>query len=324
MKRLLVITGILIFFLIGSNSFAYTDNCALVKDYNPYGDLAWNFKTAYENLSWKELLPKNWLKKAIENLKKYCCNWSEKEWSCSFENGEQEKLKTNNDYPRSPYLYDHLVNVMLRRLSPYPYEDVEKDEKSEEWQTFISWFANNATWGIPQDLLTKYNEYWKRSDNRISWFPRYRLSLYNWVSNTAYQIVMEGVLKDNKVDTKSNMFKDTDKFEKIADWDLTTKHLNVCQIATNYSRAFWNFDSSDLTLAEAYCINRVYDILVSYSELYSKYIKIQWNILAQRALENYNNYFNSRTQSINTSVTRSNTYLFWVVKGVWQITSICN
>ena len=319
MRRLGIRIALSWFFFIGSTCFAYTDNCDLVKNYDANWDLAGHFETAYKSTQWTGLLTEATLKRAIANLKHYCC--FDKKDAC--ENTGNLKEVVKDWYTRSPYLYDHLIDVMLRNLSPYPYEGLSGDAKAVEWNNIINAYATRTTWAVPNEATTQYNKYWKDQSNWSNEYPVYRISLYNWVSDSAYQQVIEWASK-KWTEVQTTTEDDSKKFEKFDKWDLTTKHLNVCQIATNFSTKLWNFNSADLTIAESRCIDRVYDVLLRYIYVYSHYIEVQSNLLAYRAVDNYNNYFNSRTQSINTTITRANTYLFWVIRAVWKITSICN
>ena len=311
--------------MLWSWCFAYTDNCNLVENFNDFGTLPENFKNAFDNTPWNQLLTEAGLKRALVNLKAYCCNEWKFKWKCDTNISQQLKQAVTDpdikwaDYPKSPYLYDHLVSVMLRRLSEYSYMGVEMDKQAKERYEEYSWYKNNTDWRTAGDFTSIYNKYRHKSDNRENSAPKYRLSLYNGVSSSSYQNAIEWVWNE-----QTTVRPDTEKINNYDNWDLTTKHLNTCLVATRFAIRLWNFDSSDLTLLEPQCINKVYSIMYNYSSLYKDIVETQTNLLAQNTLNNYYQYFNARRSTVNTTITRAYWYLFWIVKLVWKITAQCN
>ena len=64
----------------------------------------------------ESVLPTEALGKALENLKKYCCQSNGTgDNTCTAYQGNQKQ-----NYPQSPYLYDQLIDVSLRRLDAIP------------------------------------------------------------------------------------------------------------------------------------------------------------------------------------------------------------
>jgi hypothetical protein len=53
--------------------------------------------------------------KALTNLKKYCC-FNTEELKLDKICEKLEKKDKDNDYPKSPFLIDHILSVMVRRL----------------------------------------------------------------------------------------------------------------------------------------------------------------------------------------------------------------
>jgi hypothetical protein len=64
------------------------------------------------NKIYEKVLPSIAFKQALTNLKAYCCLNGDR-LSCS--SGEKENLPTKY-FPESIYLFDHLIDVAMRRL----------------------------------------------------------------------------------------------------------------------------------------------------------------------------------------------------------------
>jgi len=108
------------------------------------------------------------LNTAILNLKKYCC---EKElWWLSFER-ETCKADKNSFNPNSldsPYLFDHLFDVIMRRLNWLTWENdiyvdtkMTVDEKWAERRSRITEKAEDLSGSDVQSIIDKYKEFWK-------------------------------------------------------------------------------------------------------------------------------------------------------------------
>ena len=105
-----MITAMIMITMIGG---AFADDsihdCGTVVGKNLEGTLS-----MYEVISgYKTVIPKDAFNKALINLKTYCC--SQKKITCTPEEMDalpKEKLMS----PESPYLFDHLIDVTMRRL----------------------------------------------------------------------------------------------------------------------------------------------------------------------------------------------------------------
>lgn len=100
---------------------------------------------------------------ARSHLLAYCCRENEKlfkaedflsTWQC----------KTATAWPDSPYWYDHLIDIGMRKLSGrkdeiYPEMDLDKDAK--EWQDFLS---NSEKAKNPVNVSEEYKKHWKLND----------------------------------------------------------------------------------------------------------------------------------------------------------------
>ena len=94
-------------------SCALADDCNILTDIDHtlpidkhIESLVGVYGTAYE-----AVLPAESFKRALINLKAYCCSQAFGEY-CSVD----DKNNTSSAYPKSAFLFDHLLDVAMRRL----------------------------------------------------------------------------------------------------------------------------------------------------------------------------------------------------------------
>ena len=100
------------------------------------------------------------------NLKKYCCN-NEKWWLKKDYKTCKEDIPFYNDNTLdSPYLFDHLFDVIMRRLNwlsgdknIYTKTEMTIDNSWAERREFITNRALSSEWASVQSIKTKYNQY---------------------------------------------------------------------------------------------------------------------------------------------------------------------
>ena len=132
-----------------------------------------NFLTIDEQLA---IIDKPSLNTAMLNLKKYCCEneiwWlTQKSETC-----KKDKAFFNPNVPDSPYLFDHLFDVIMRRLSwltwdtdIYTYSNMTTDEKWTERRSRISEQAENISGAIPQTIIDKYQIFRTQSPSNLNY-----------------------------------------------------------------------------------------------------------------------------------------------------------
>lgn len=145
-------------------SFAQNDNldrwdCLFVQD-----KTWWNFWIMFDTRSGQNetVYPKESIRAALLNLKAYCCN----EWwiigkehiSCKY---DADAWLFPKEYPQSKFLYDHLVDVGLRRLDAMDnllYEGVVPDPLWKAWRDFINKKWSQEEWTSPSDIVPEFNK----------------------------------------------------------------------------------------------------------------------------------------------------------------------
>lgn len=132
-----------------------------------------NFLTTEQQ---QAIITKNDLNTALLNLKKYCCTnelwWIEQNLSTC----RDDKELFNENSLDSPYLFDHLIDVIMRRLNwlsgenyIYTKTNMTLDDK---WAARRARIVNQATsedWAISQNIIDEYEKIRKSSSSDL-WY----------------------------------------------------------------------------------------------------------------------------------------------------------
>ena len=177
-----LITLISIISCIINFSLAITDN----SDCGQFASLSFNNWNWFSIIDWARETDKNQysnfldinqqtnilykkdLNVAMINLKKYCCEkelwWLEmKSHTC-----QDDKKFFNDNALDSPYLFDHLFDIQMRRLNWLTwdndiYKNMTQDPKWEGRRSFINEKAENLSGSDAQSIIDEYNKVWEQS-----------------------------------------------------------------------------------------------------------------------------------------------------------------
>lgn len=128
------------------------NDCNIVTETN-FNGTQWLFElTSYTNV-----VPVDAFNIAIIHLQAYCCN--EKKILCS--DTLKNKLPTEKNYPQSPYLFDHLIDVTMRRLDGIPElaYGLPPDKAGEARRKTITKFANNTNGEHAETIKDTFTSY---------------------------------------------------------------------------------------------------------------------------------------------------------------------
>lgn len=144
------------------NSFNVVDATRETND-NPYT----NFLSIEQQ---RNIITKEDLNTAILNLKKYCCEnqlWWVTQNSSTCKN---DSAFFNDNTPDSPYLFDHLFDVIMRRLNwlnwdtnIYSKTKMTLDDKWLERRTRIDEKAESISGSTPESIINEYIKTWSAS-----------------------------------------------------------------------------------------------------------------------------------------------------------------
>lgn len=155
MKKYIAITIIISLATIGTT---YASDCSILVDENKTTKIDANIEAIVSGYpeAYKNVLPTEAFKKALINLKAHCCTKEIKK-SCSADDIKNIQLP----YPESAYLFDHLLDIAMRRLDGITWlaYNLSPDPTAIERRTKITEIANNAN-GMPaktiEDIYIKY------------------------------------------------------------------------------------------------------------------------------------------------------------------------
>ena len=121
-----------------------------------------NFLTTEQQL---KIIDKDSLNTAILNLKKYCCE--KNLWTVTQETCSKDKTFFNDNSLDSPYLYDHLFDVIMRRLiwltwdtNIYTKSNMSVDNTWAKRRWWIDEQAESVSWSTPQTIIDEYQKFW--------------------------------------------------------------------------------------------------------------------------------------------------------------------
>ena len=265
------------------------------------------------------------LNTAILNLKKYCCENSI--WSIAPDHSycEIDHVFFNSNSLDSPYLFDHLFDVIMRRLSGLSwdaniYQNMKLDHKWEKRRNLISSHAESASWSSPQTIIKEYQD--MRSAN-------YDISSRvnnKFVSDSTsnFLLYVSGQWDSKESKEIANAFKDYGK------WSLYDRYRNACAL-TEYFYALLLGGDTNSTVKNTTIINVtnwVCDSIISNQikseNMYTKLVmKKSANLFQKNHFEWYTSYMHNRMESLQSTWRNSVNKFFDVVRAVPQLIKNC-
>ncbi len=244
-KKILIIPAFILWFIINF-SLAETD----FSDCGIFASLSFNNGNWFDIVNWaretennnrsnfldidqqKAIIWKSDLNVAMINLKKYCCE--HELWWLEYQSKtcQDDKDFFNNNAPDSRYLFDHIFDVTMRRLSWLTWEHnvypkMTEDNQATQWRARITKKAENLSGSDAQSIINEYTTHWKQSPskynitNEIYW--KFQDSYENFLTYVSW-----------KWESKNN---DSTAWKKVAEAlkqynqrTLYDKYINACAI----------------------------------------------------------------------------------------------
>lgn len=125
-----------------------------------------------KNWNNNKILPNEAIEKAAKNLQKFCCTENSLKNDLDY---CSNSVDLNWDFASSAYLYDHILDVSLRRLdAKIENENGENlmywltwDPKWKAWRDFITKHGNSYNWSVPIEIINEYKKNWEIKNNTI-------------------------------------------------------------------------------------------------------------------------------------------------------------
>jgi len=222
--------------------------------------------TIIKNWNKDNILPQDAIEIAVKNLQKFCCT----EESLKTELGYCD-ISKDWDFPSSAYLYDHILDVSLRRL------DAKVDNKNWEnlmywlswdpqgksWREFITEHGNSSNGSVPVQIVDEFKKNREIKSNLLNWMANHDMPWWD------------------------------DKFNNYKEWTLWEKYARICETSVYlYLGLIPNADKAKLDKAYKNCKSLI-NTRIKNEYDYTKAILMQkWNKLLHVNIKTYlDSYF---------------------------------
>ncbi len=309
MKKICVLIVVL-FSLVSVTFAADTDwDCSIIFSKN---DILSKWDENNENeivANLAQAMPRKALEKAFDNLNAYCCA-TKKTKNCNITND-------NKFYPESIFLFDHILDVYLRRLDAKQQNDnwddllydLEPDLSGKDWRDFITNRANDINGSLPLEINEKYKNMWTYTQNISQFSSNYWTDMDNW------KISVENAIKLNDSRTLR------DKYNLACDVAKYIGELNTGWIRIQTSEA------NKITTQEYVLCKNLTNNRIQNENIYTKTVLMQKaNVLLWSNMKSYlGNYFvSNKLSDLQKLVFDINTSLYEVNKAIITLTPRCS
>lgn len=251
-------------------------------------------------------LPEQAIHRALLNLQAHCCtsNESNKNGTGCKKSSSDRKDRVN--YPQSTFLFDHLVDVLMRRLAnDKSYAGLPPEKKSEERNNKLDSLMLAAKGILPLEFQNEYDKYRKLQ-------PQYLLSGYNESNSLSYIQTIRS--KDNE-----------DRLKNYKDWSIRTAYSNVCSVATYLMMLLApNNMNNPVQNAREQCTLQTKNMLKKESNYHYNIVVYKADQLQRDTLQLYaNNYFGQRVQNLMDKLATLSTEWLGVARQVPKLVPLC-
>lgn len=226
MKKIVILIAILLSFLSVTYAAKTDWDCVLVLSKNRI--LASRDESNEELTNLIKSMPKEAMEKALDNLGKYCCD-AKIISTC-------DSSSDNTLYPESIYIFDHILDVYLRRLDAKDnlMYNLSADPSGQEWREFIIEHGNEVEWSKPMEIKGKYDTFWTWTKNVVSFVDNDSKTKSDRKNNIENQIKLydEWTLRD-KYNLACDMANYISEHKYVNGKWLTQSEYNLCKTITN-------------------------------------------------------------------------------------------
>lgn len=186
----------------------------------------------------RNILKKDDLNTSILNLKKYCCENGK--WNLWVDTCEKDKPYFNDNALDSPYLFDHIFDVIMRRLNGLNWEKniytktkMSLDDKWEERRKRIDKEAKSVSGSTPQTIITKYQQIWKQSPSSLWYNITQKIYGAFWNENSTFLSYVSWSWNSEESKQIAEAFKNYDK------WTLYDRYINAWALSEYFYALLW-------------------------------------------------------------------------------------
>ena len=259
----------------------------------------------------KLILTKNDLNTAILNLKKYCCE--KNKWWLSQKTCDDDKASFNPNAMDSEYLFDHIFDVMMRRLAWLTgdkniYVKSNMTEVDDMWgkrREFITDKAEDLSWSDAQSIIDEYQKYWMKSKPNL-WYDIAEEIDRSFGANND-QDFLRYVVRENGDKSTNKNGKIAEALKNYNEWTLYDRYNNAC-VLSMYFYALLNYQNSDNS-DRGTLINRLSDrrcekLVQAQIENENRYVQVvlqySSNLFAENYIEGYMQYLYDRSVKLKS------------------------
>ena len=271
------------------------------------------------------------LNTAILNLKKYCCE-NEKWWlSQTDETCMKDRWVFNANALESPYLFDHIFDVMMRRLAwlkwekhIYEYTNMTTDDKWTEWRERISGVAENPAGSTPQLIINEYKKYRKQSVPGLGFNIASKIYASFWDNED--EIFLKYISWQWDSEESKNIAKAIKKYNERTLYD---RYVNACAMSEYfYSLLHSKFSKPDREttvrrVSNWVCNNAVQTQINAENAYVKLVIQQSSNLFLLNYIQWYMNYLRGRADVVKQKQQKIKDGLLAIARQVPEIISEC-
>ena len=254
----------------------------------------------------REIIDNNSLNTAILNLKKYCCDNELWGLTQDIDTCKIDEKFFNPNTIDSPYLFDHIFDVIMRRLSWLTWENdiytktnMTGDSKWLERRQRIDEQAENISWANPQVIINKYSNFWKESPLKLG---------YN-INNDIHKAFLEHNSNTFLTYAKWNWWSPESKkianaLQNYKERSLRDRYDNACALSEFFyaflSKAWESSDRNEILKFKNDCNQITSDQVSSEVRYISLVIKKSSNLFLSNYLKWYISYLDKRANNLKS------------------------
>lgn len=259
-----------------------------------------------------QAFPESAVQLALFNLQSYCCQktaYSTTQQGAKTCQATSNSRENRENFPDSPYLFDHIYDILMRRRSDQPnnYPNFPKDQIANQWREKIEKLTLEPEWVLPTKFTNQIRQH-------RSLQPELLLPIYQGEN-------LENFEKEFKNTGSQNILK------SFTTRNLRTKYLNSCSIATYITSLLSpNQDKARSLIAlQIPCKQKTESTISLQHHTLENTITYKANSLTAITLHQYGaEYFGQRSNALLTTLNAMVAELQGIVRQVTHLTPQCN